>query len=193
MGPLAMHMSVHILLMNLVAPLAALGASRIRWDGREAAADMLWLATLLQLAALWTWHAPPLLNRALESPSLHLLMYGSLFLTAVLFWWAVFRFPRELRWQPIVALLITSKLYCLLAVLFVFAPRALYPNIAHAHPSNGATVLNATLADQQLAGLIMLAACPATYVLAAIAIGARWLFAMETGKPEANAGEEAWS
>jgi putative membrane protein len=193
MGPLAMHMSVHILLMNLVAPLAALGASRIRREGREVAAGMLGLATLAQLAALWTWHAPPLLNRALDSPALHLLMYGSLFLTAVLFWWAVFRVPRELRWQPIVALLITSKLYCLLAVLFVFAPRALYPNIAHAHPSNGATVLNATFADQQLAGLIMLAACPATYVLAAIAIGARWLFAMETGKPEANAGEEAWS
>ncbi|WP_051440885.1 putative membrane protein (plasmid) [Ensifer sp. WSM1721] len=195
MGPLAMHMSVHILLMNLVAPLAALGASRIRPERQEVAAGMLALATLAQLVALWTWHAPPLLNRALEFPSVHLLMYGSLFLTAVLFWWTVFRFSKERCWQPIVALLVTSKLYCLLAVLFVFAPRALYPNIAHAHPSDGAPVLSATLADQHLAGLIMLAACPATYVLAAIAIGARWLFAMETGKPQpdVNPGEEAWS
>lgn len=192
MGPVVAHMAVHILLMNLVAPLAALGASRSWREGPEISGGVLGLATLTQLSALWGWHAPPLLKHALESPSTHVLMYVSLFLTAFLFWWTVFRFRRNRCWLPIVALLATSKFYCLLAVLFVFAPRALYPNIAHPKSGHAAPVWSDTLADQQLAGLIMLAACPTTYVLAGIAIGARWLSALEAGEsPQASAGKEA--
>jgi putative membrane protein len=59
----------------------------------------------------------------------------------------------------VLALLLTGKLTCLLAVLLVFAPRALYPHAA--------------LADQQFAGLLMLAACPLSYLGAALVITLR--------------------
>lgn len=173
MGPLATHMAVHILLMNLAAPLAAFAVTRVRLQRREIAGWALALATFAQIAALWAWHAPPSLNRALEFPTVHLLMNASLFLTAFLFWRVVLRLHGQRSWQPIVALLITSKLYCLLAVLFVFAPRALYPAFAASHAAHATGAVNATLADQQLAGLIMLVACPVTYVLAGIVIAAR--------------------
>jgi len=38
------------------------------------------------------------------------------------------------------------------------------------------------LADQQMAGLLMLVACPLTYVLAAIVIAARWTLRMDTAQ-----------
>lgn len=194
MGPLATHMAVHILLMNIAAPLAALGLSRARHHGRAISGPLLGLATLVQIAGLWIWHAPPFLNRALESSSVHLLMNASLFLSAFLFWWAVLHFGGERSWQPVVALLVTSKLYCLLAVLFVFAPRTLYPHFASSHLGHGVGGPNTGLADQQLAGLIMLIACPVTYVLAGVMIAARWLLAMEDeDDPESRSGAEAWT
>nr|WP_268812574.1 cytochrome c oxidase assembly protein [Sinorhizobium meliloti] len=193
MGPLATHMAVHILLMNLAAPLAAFAVTRVRLQRREIAGRALALATFAQIAALWAWHAPPSLNRALEFPTVHLLMNASLFLTAFLFWRAVLRLHGQRSWQPIVALLITSKLYCLLAVLFVFAPRALYPAFAASHTAHATGAVNATLADQQLAGLIMLVACPVTYVLAGIVIAARWLLTMEKDEAGSRTGAAAWT
>ncbi|RVG86727.1 cytochrome c oxidase assembly protein [Sinorhizobium meliloti] len=193
MGPLATHMAVHILLMNLAAPLAAFAVTRVRLQRREIAGWALALATFAQIAALWAWHVPPSLNRALEFPTVHLLMNASLFLTAFLFWRVVLRLHGQRSWQPIVALLITSKLYCLLAVLFVFAPRALYPAFAASHAAHATGAVNATLADQQLAGLIMLVACPVTYVLAGIVIAARWLLTMEKDEAGSRTGAAAWT
>jgi putative membrane protein len=193
MGPLATHMAAHILLMNLAAPLAAFAMKQVRPQRREIAGRGLALATLAQIAALWAWHAPPFLNWALQFPTVHLLMNASLFLTAFLFWRAVLRPHGKRSWQPIVALLMTSKLYCLLAVLFVFAPRALYPAFDASHTAHAAGTLNATLADQQLAGLIMLVACPVTYVLAGIVIAARWLLTMERDEARSRTGAAAWT
>lgn len=194
MGPLASHMAMHILLMNLLAPLAAMTACFVWHQRREPMSGALAFATAAQLLGLWIWHAPPLLTRAFASVSLHLLMYGSLFLTAFLFWWVVLRFRGNHNWKPILSLLVTSKLYCLLGVLFVFAPRTLFTAMASHHPGAITPITGAALADQQLAGLLMLVACPATYVLGGIVLGARWLFAMEADEIERpNTGEEAWT
>lgn len=112
-GPLAVHMAVHILLMNIVAPLTGLGLSRVLQNSRAISGRLLGLATLVQIAGLWAWHAPPFLYRALESSSVHLLMNGSLFLSAFLFWWAVLHFRGERSWQPVAALLVTvSSIAC---------------------------------------------------------------------------------
>lgn len=193
MGPLAFQMTVHILLMNLVAPSVALAISRR--GVRPVAGVVLGAAAIMQAAALWLWHAPAVLIQAMASPELHVLMYGSLFATAVLFWWAVLGFRGARAWQPITALLATSKIYCLLAVLFVFAPRALYPEIMASHAIHGAFPPGIALADQQLAGLIMLAACPVTYLVAGLVIAARWLRAIgDAGEGgTAKAGAQAWT
>ena len=73
---------------------------------------------------------------------------------------ALLRLHGTERWHGVLGLLVTGKLSCLLAALLVFAPRPLYPH----RPSRSAM----SLADQQLAGLLMLTACPLSYVVAGI-------------------------
>ncbi|KXF76603.1 hypothetical protein ATN84_11125 [Paramesorhizobium deserti] len=170
LGPLTTQMVTHIVLMNACAPVVALACVRVWPEYRIPGRTLLFPAMITQLVLLWAWHAPPALDAAMRSHLLHLAMQASLFLSAFWFWSAIFRINGHRRWRAILALLITSKIFCLLGVLFVFAPRILYPGILSGH---GATHLS-TLADQQLAGLLMLAACPATYVLAGIVIAALW-------------------
>jgi putative membrane protein len=165
-------MAQHIVLMNLAAPLLALALPQLF---RSRFGRSLPLATLVQLCLVWAWHAPAPLAAAMESPALHLVMQASLFLGALWFWCAVLAVSGPHRWKPIFALLVTGKLFCLLGVLLTFSPRLLHAGIAGA-PTH------ADLADQQLAGLLMILACPATYVLAAVIIASRWLLRMESGE-----------
>ena len=88
-------------------------------------------------------------------------MHAVLSLSALLFWTCLLSLPDARRWHAIPALLLTGKLVCLLAALLVFAPRMLYGD--HAHDL-------AALDDQRLAGLLMIAACPLSYLVAAIMI-----------------------
>ena len=106
------------------------------------------------------------------SHSLHVAIQFALLAVALWFWFAVLGQSGSARWRAIVALLLTGKLFCLLAALLVFAPRALYPvELAHVHHGAAAD----PLADQYLAGLLMLVVCPLTYVLAGVLITERWL------------------
>jgi putative membrane protein len=113
---------------------------------------LLWVGAAAQLAMFWLWHAPAL--STLPHP-LRLALHLPLLASALLFWCAVAGATRA-RWQAVLALLLTGKLTCLLAVLLVFSPRPLHPHAA--------------LADQQLAGLLMLVACPLSYLGAALLI-----------------------
>lgn len=172
-GPLTAHMAAHILLMNAVGPLvaAALRRSAITVPGQR---SRLAAASVLQLLLLWAWHAPPVF--AAGAQGWHWLMSGSLLGASIWYWLEILSVDGAGRWRAIVSLLITSKLFCLLGVLYVFAPRALYPEIVFHHGAH-----RAGLADQQLAGLLMLAACPATYLLAGVWLAARWLVELEQG------------
>jgi putative membrane protein len=167
-------MAQHIVLMNLVAPGLVLAMRRLGWPG---ASRFLLPATVIQLGLLWFWHAPFLLPQAMHEPLLQPVMQGTLLAAAVLFWLAVIGASGARSWRPITALLLTSKLFCLLGVLLTFAPRALY---AHHDAAAG-------LEDQQLAGLLMLIACPATYLVGAVIIAGRWLSALEGETRAANA------
>lgn len=181
-GPLTGHMAIHILLMNAVAPLIALAASGL-FAEEARLRPLLFTAMTAQLAVLWAWHTPPALDAALRSRMLHLAMQASLLLCAVWFWSAVFHIRDDRRWRPILALLVTSKLFCLLGVLLVFAPRSLYPALAAGQAHGGMHSTASVLGDQQFAGLLMLVACPATYVLAGIVIAARWFRGIEAAEP----------
>lgn len=180
-GHLSAQMSVHILLMNAVAPLLALALAGMASRSGSRWRRLLLPATIAQLAVLWIWHAPPMLDAAMQSAALHLAMQVSLFLCAFWFWSTVFYSRDDRRWRAILALLVTSKLFCLLGVLLVFAPRALYFSSSTA----GSMVPSGSLlGDQQLAGLLMLVACPVTYLVAGIVIAARWLGRIDAaGRP----------
>lgn len=169
-GPLSIHMLQHIALMNLVVPALVFFVLPYR----SAALARTWpFATAAQLALLWGWHSPPALTAAMVSPWLMLLMHMSLVAAAAWFWLAIASMPGTARWRSIFALLITGKLFCLLGALLVFSPRILFGSMDHHAMAGGG------LADQQMAGLIMLIACPLTYVVAGVWITARWFLALE--------------
>lgn len=171
-GFLTQHMAVHIITMNAVAPVIALFVVRLDHPLAKLCSSGLGAALTLQLALLWGWHIPSVFALAHHMPVLKIAMHLSLFGCALWFWSAVFHKARISGWQSLSALLITGKLFCLLGVLLTFAPRPLYLAAAH-----GSTT--GLLADQQLAGLLMLVACPLTYVLAAVMIAASWTKRME--------------
>jgi putative membrane protein len=164
-GPISAHMLFHIAFMNVLAPLAACAlVVCVRLPpGRV---GLMWAAAIAQILLLWLWHAPPAHNAAAESTWISIAMHGSLFAAALAFWLSLISLPARNSWQAIFALLVTGKVACLLGVLLVFAPRALY-EAGHVHGAY------ASLDDQQLAGLYMITACPLSFVLAAIIMAAQ--------------------
>jgi putative membrane protein len=61
-----------------------------------------------------------------------------------------------------------------LSVLLTFASYPLYPVMAH----HGLQAPD-PLADQQLAGLLMLVACPLSYLVAAVVVASNWLLSSD--------------
>jgi putative membrane protein len=177
--PLTHHMGGHILLMNLGAPLLALllagtGAAVVR-SGRALA-----VASFAQIGILWAAHIPSVLDATMRFPALGAASGVLLFVSALFFWACVLAQQGRDRWRGLLALLLTGKLFCLLAALLVLAPRSLYPAV----PAHGHLPTHSALADQQLAGLLMIAICPLTYLVAAVIIAARWLRELESGSAQ---------
>jgi putative membrane protein len=158
-GPLSHHMVLHIMTMNVVAPLAAalVVATATR---RTAAPRRLWLIAVAQILALHFLHTPRFHAMAAHAPAFSLAVHGLLAALAFAFWTALLRLDDRHLWHAPATLLVTAKLACLLAALLIFSPRPLYAGIDHAGHAN--------LADQQLAGLLMVVACPLSYLTAAI-------------------------
>lgn len=175
MGHLSSHMAQHLVIMNMVVPVGIYFLFRNRDLGRI---WRLWpWATALQLAMIWGWHTPSALNTAMANPFLMVVMHVSLATSAALFWGAIAAMPRSEQWRAALALLITGKLFCLLGALMVFAPNALFsmPGSPMLRPADGIT-------DQQMAGMIMLVACPLSYVTAGIVLAGRWFLSLDTDK-----------
>lgn len=168
-GHLTRHMLLHIGLMTVLAPLLASWMQRNQKPFPGAAVPwFLPLATIAQLVLFFIWHSPQMLIWMMSSPILHSTMQVVLLVVATAFWSSVLQRSDTAMWSAVVALLLTGKLFCLVALILVFAPRALYGGMGGHHPAMD-------LADQQLAGLLMITACPLTYIFAAILLVARWL------------------
>jgi len=175
LAPVSGHMAQHIAVMNVAALLCAVAMLP---RGTRATSTLgprgLWPLTALQMVLLWGWHAPQAHAAAASSPLVYAAMMTSLFVVALGFWHAVLLRAARSDWQPIFALLVTGKLACLLGALLVFSPRLIY---AGAAPSLLESCISGSggLDDQHLAGLLMLTACPLSYVLAGIVLAARIL------------------
>ena len=115
-------------------------------------------------------------------PAVQLAIHGVLLIAAMLFWLSLLSLPEPRRWHALPALLLTGKLVCLLAALLVFAPRALY-GASHQHAA-----LMQPLDDQQLAGLLMIAACPLSYLVAAVVITVQLINRQHVTRPTCCAG-----
>ncbi len=172
-GAFSRHMIIHIALMTVVAPVLASLLQKLRYSSaKPASVATLFAVITLQAALLFAWHSPPGIGLAMEGHAGALLMQATLLFSALWFWLTVFNQTGEHLWRAVVALLLTGKLFCLIAVLLTFAPRVLYGVTA----TN--THITIDLADQQLAGLLMVTVCPITYVLAAVVLIYRWFQAL---------------
>lgn len=171
LGPESRHMVAHIVSMNVLAPLIAAFIA-LRYSRAATPVSWLWSATLLQILLLWAWHAPAVYSAAASEPLLQAGLHGGLLVIATVFWFSLLTVDIAARWHAIPALLLTGKLACLLAALLIFAPRTLYdaPSLAHS-VSHAATI--DTLDDQHLAGLLMITACPLSYLVAAVMIASQ--------------------
>lgn len=165
-GPFSAHMVAHVTVVALAAPLLAiaLGGSRLdptrRWPLLAAPVA----AMLAELVVMWGWHLPLLHHLAQAGTAAWLAEQASFLAVGLALWLSVLgggaKDRRGQQASGVIALLLTSMHMTLLGVLITLAPRALYHHAAAAAP----------LADQQVAGLVMLAG-GATSTLA----GGLWL------------------
>jgi putative membrane protein len=184
------HMTQHVLLMGLAAPLLVLGAplTAFTWalplGGRRRVGRMLgsgplhtlWqmltvpaVAWVLHALAIWVWHVPSLYSATVTSELAHTAQHGSFFLTAVLFWWAVRDRPRH--GLAVLYLFTTAVHSSLLGALLAFSPDVLYAPYALTAPVWGMSAL----VDQQIGGFIMWVPAGLVYFGAALALLASWM------------------
>ncbi len=112
----------------------------------------------------------------MSNAAIMLTMDASLTAEAAWFWLAIYATPAAGRWRAIFALLVTGKLFCLLGALLVFAPRSLFGAMML---GPDAVPMSESLADQQLAGLVMLVVCPLIYITAGLVLASRWFLTLE--------------
>lgn len=170
-GPFAAHMTMHILVVAVAAPLLALCLAGGRHDPVRR-----WPAwfppiplSVVELLAVWAFHAPAL-HHAARHTTAGLVIEQSTFLASALLVWLSAcggRPGRSRAASGVVALLLTSMHMTLLGALLALAPRPLY---AHVHAGAGSR--GDPLADQHLGGAIMLVGGGAAYLA-----GGVWLTA----------------
>jgi putative membrane protein len=175
----AAHMTVHMGVVAVAAPLLAVGLAGGRFDPsltRPVLFNPI-VASAAELIVVWAWHAPILHGAARANTGLWWLEQAS-FLIAGLWLWlaacggsAVAGGARA--WNGVAGLLFTSIHMTLLGAIFALAPRDLYGG-------HGA----AALYEQHLGGGIMLVAGGASYLS-----GALWLAMSALRQPAVQRGE----
>jgi putative membrane protein len=183
------HMTLHMGVVTLAAPLIALGLAGGRFD--PVARMPGWFApvpaSLVELVVVWGWHAPAAHHWA-RSSAVGLALEQATFLgSGLLLWLAVLgadgRAGAERTGAGIFALLLTSMHMTLLGALLALPPRVLYPHHTHGAHAFGLSPLQ----DQHLGGAIMLLFGGVVYLL-----GGLWLSAiMLRRRPDTETTQEA--
>lgn len=160
------HMTLHMGVVALAAPLLALGLAGGRLDPVRRVPGLFPPIPLsvVELAVVWAWHAPALHHAARHRADALLVEQGTFLLAGLLVWLSAFGGAPEQREgraaAGVVALLLTSMHMTLLGALLALGPRPLYTHEAGPTP----------LGDQHLGGAIMLIVGGIAYLL-----GGLWL------------------
>ncbi|HEX5659264.1 MAG TPA: cytochrome c oxidase assembly protein [Polyangiales bacterium] len=160
------HMTMHMGVVAVAAPLLALGLARSAYDPVRRAPR--WFApipaSVVELVVVWLWHAPALHHAARELATMRALEQASFLLSGLWLWLSVLAGDEHTRdarrGSGILALLLTSMHMTLLGALLALPPRALYAHHAHA------------LSDQHWGGAIMLVVGGIVYLLGGLALTA---------------------
>ena len=167
----AAHMTMHIAVVAVAAPLLALGMAGTGADPVRALPHVVAPipASMVELVVVWAWHVPALHHAARQETAAFVLEQGSFIVSGVLLWMAAIGGNHEQRrlraGSGIVALLFTSMHMTLLGALFALANRPLFEHL----PSVGAST---AVTDQQLGGVIMLLVGGASYLLGGLGLTA---------------------
>lgn len=165
------HMTMHMGVVAVAAPLLALGIAGGRRDPVRRAPGLFAPipASILELVVVWAWHAPAPHHLARSSAAGMVVEQGMFLAAGLLVWLSAFGgdVPRNgsRTGAGIVGLLLTSMHMTLLGALLALTPRPLY---SHLHGFSGLTPLE----DQHLGGAIMLLVGGVSYLL-----GGLWLTA----------------
>ncbi len=188
------HMLQHEILILVSAPLIAAahpGATCLwafaprqrgnigRWvHGVEQAGPIQFLSTpliawLLEAAALWIWHIPALYEATLTSDWIHAAQHLSFFLTAVIFWSALYGVGRSaMGYGAAIFYVFGTAVHCsALGALLTFSTILWYPAYAETTARWGLTALQ----DQQLGGVIMWVPSGVVFIVIALPLFAKWL------------------
>ena len=169
----AAHMTMHIAVVAVAAPLIALAIAGTAGDPVRAMPRLLAPipASMIELVIVWAWHVPALHHAARHQLWALLAEQGSFIAAGVLLWISAVGGTLEQRrlraGAGIFGLLFTSMHMTLLGALFALANRPLFQ-----HASTSASPLS-LLADQHLGGAIMLLVGGASYLA-----GGLWLTAV---------------
>jgi putative membrane protein len=174
-GPFAAHMTMHMGVVAVAAPLLALGLAGTRLDATRRwpalFAPIPW--SIVELVAVWAFHTPALHHAARHSVAGLVIEQVTFLASGLLLWLSACggRARGGARsGAGVVALLLTSMHMTLLGALLALAPRPLYAHAAHSgHADPGQLD---PLADQHLGGAIMLLGGGASYLM-----GGLWLTA----------------
>jgi putative membrane protein len=178
-----MHMTQHILLVMVAAPLILLGLPEafLRPLIRDARLKALlaWLTHpfvvfMLYNLTLIAWHAPALYDAALQNRFIHDLEHAMFFYTALLSWWPLLSPVRELPRLSYPAQMLYIFLIAIpggiLGAVLVFADSIFYTTYADAPRLWGLSAL----ADQQVAALVMMVPGKAIYLIALTVVFFIW-------------------
>ena len=168
------HMTMHMAVVAIAAPLIALGVTGTRLDltTRVPIVFSPIPASVVELVVVWAWHTPVLHQLARGSVAGLVVEQGMFFSSGVLVWLAAFgseaaRSGRRAA-AGVVALLLTSMHMTLLGALLALAPRVLYAHGAH---HAGASALD----EQHLGGAIMLGVGGVSYLAGGLWLSVRLL------------------
>ena len=154
------HLTVHMSVVAIAAPLLALGIAGGRWDV-AALAPRLFApvpASVVELAVVWAWHTPVLHHAAGADVGVYAAEQLSFLVSGLYLWMSALAANRS--GEGLIALLLTAMHMTLLGALLGLAPRPLY---------------HGALDDQHLGGAIMILIGGVSYLAGGLWLGARLL------------------
>lgn len=109
-------------------------------------------ATIVQAVVLWTWHAPPMFDRGLQSPGWHVAQHLSFIIASLAFWRAMLDLRGGSELLGAACLFLTSLVEGALGALMALSNSAWYEGYA----AMGLSGIGLDpVSDQQIAGLLM--------------------------------------
>ena len=198
------HMVQHMLLVLVAPPFLLLGitAADVRAILRVpalAASQRVFgnpiIAWTIGTATLCVWHIPALYDAALRAQWLHIFEHISFLGTGTIFWWPVIAPLRAQRLTAPAALLYLAAgalAGSVLGIVITFARPGTYTAYLNPPDTHGILALlrgawGITPAfDQQLGGLLMWTAGAPVFLLAMLAVLARWYREPEPDEPAGN-------